>query len=143
VPPAIHKVHQYCLLMVCLPEVADNLLWDQEVHRCTTTALEVTQVTTLVVCSIRCDEVVLLLHPHLFLLFYFTRTNIYGRRQYPVDQGRNVDHTDLNTTHPCTEIPQIHACRSFCFSLIAIFGNSPVASLRHTLVKGSTANYLC
>jgi hypothetical protein len=139
--PATHKVHQYCLHTVCLPEVADNLLWDQEGHRCTITELEVTQVTTLVVCSIRCDdEAVLLLHPH---LSFFTRTNIYGRRQYHVDRGRNVDHTDLNTTHPCTEIPRIHACRSFCFSLIAIFGNSPVASLRHTLVKGSTANYLC
>jgi hypothetical protein len=60
---ATRKAHQFCLPTACRPVVADSLLWDQEVHRCTTTVLAVTQVTTLVVCSIRCDEVVLVPHP--------------------------------------------------------------------------------
>lgn len=73
---ATHKVRPYCLRTDCLQAVADSLLWDQEDRRCTTTALEVTQVTTLVVCSIRCDEVVPLLHPHLF--FYYENTYMEG-----------------------------------------------------------------
>ena len=36
--------------------------------------------------------------------------------------------------NPCTEILPIHAVDLFVFSLIAIW-QSPVASLRHTLVK--------
>lgn len=75
--------------------------------------------------------------------FSFLREHIYGRHQYPVKRGHNMDHTDLNTTNPCTEILQIYARRSFLFSLIATYGNPPVASLRHTLVKRSTANLLC
>ena len=36
--------------------------------------------------------------------FLFMRTHIYGRNQPLGRGGCDVDHTDLNTTNPCTEI---------------------------------------
>lgn len=81
-------------------------------------ALEVKQVTTLVVCSIRCDDDVLL--PARTFPFY-ENTHIW-EESTPGKRGCDVDHTDLNTTNPCAEILQIHAVDLFVSRLL-LYGN--------------------
>ena len=54
--------------------------------------------------------------------FLFTRTHIYGRNQPLGSGGCDVDHTDLNTTNPCTEFLRIHAVDLFVSRLL-LYGN--------------------
>jgi len=78
-------------------------------------APEVKQVTTLVVCSIRCDDDVLL--PN----FPFYENAHIWKASIPVKRGRVVDHTDLNT------IPAPKSCQYmlsiFLFSRLLLYGN--------------------
>jgi hypothetical protein len=73
-------------------------------------------------------------------LFLVTRTHIW-KTSVPCILGEQYGIYGSEYIQPLQRILAHIPCRSFCFSLIASYGKSQ-SSLRHTLVKGSTANSL-